>query len=205
MITRNINDDNTLSYLFNSNSKAVKKTDEKVDAADKKIDSEVGRLEQSFGDEIERLETLIGEVGIPSGGSQGQYLVKSSADDYAVGWESHGMDLLWENASVNSAFAAQTISIDLSAYDFIILDFYTMITAVAQGGAYISRIEPVDGLQRIVNERNGTISGDYGYGSRGFTVAPTGVTFLNGLSQSSWTPSGTQNGFMVPYKIYGIR
>lgn len=196
MITRNINDDNTLSYLFNSNSKAVKKTDEKVDAADKKIDS----LEQSFGDEIERLETLIGEVGIPSGGSIGQYLVKSSADDYAVGWESHGMDLLWENASPPSDFAAQTITLDLSPYNFIDIGFYWYI-GNSDYGIFWQRFKVGFENKQYAFRADNSAWIDI----RELIVSTTGVTFSASKESQGTGSTSNNNSATIPYQIYGIR
>lgn len=68
-----------------------------------------------------------GGIGVPSGGTTGQVLQKSSNTDYATEWASKGMTLLWTNPNPTSAFAAQTLSVDTSDYSFIAVEFRTHI------------------------------------------------------------------------------
>lgn len=55
------------------------------------------------------------------------------ASEYLLKSEAFTMDLLWTNASVSSNFDAQTISLDLSQYQFVMLEYYSQICGNVAG------------------------------------------------------------------------
>lgn len=98
--------------------------------------------------------------------------------------------LLWQNPNPTAAFAAQTISLDLSDYDVVQIDVY--LTA---NGMISTRFTEV-GFQ---GEAGGLGSGGDRY-TRNANVTTTGVAFTVGKS------NGTDNtSACIPYKIYGIK
>lgn len=119
---------------------------------------------------------------------------------------------LWENASPTSSFAAQTIALDLSGYDFVDIAYYGRTgasPAMATSGFYTARL--LFGKYGALN-----ISSLIGSGvdfieveSRVVLVTETGVKFDKGMyayvnadgdNSSSNDPSSS-----VPYRIYGIK
>jgi len=112
------------------------------------------------------------------------------ADDVgAMHW-----DLLWTNASNMSTFAAQTIAIDLSDYDSVIL-YYRMANTTANHGV-LSTIYPVSaGDCAIFGGYNSNTTG-----MRPFVISQTGLAFSNG----TYGGNGN-NDILIPYSIYGIK
>ena len=101
--------------------------------------------------------------------------------------------LLWTNASPTSNFAAQTVSLDLSGYDLIMVSamwstgnqqiIQPVITTVPSGDC---RIDTTDTTAKNLD--------------REFTVSTTGITFNSGNYGTSSAPS-----MCIPYKIWGIK
>ena len=104
------------------------------------------------------------------------------------------MDLLWENASPTSDFAPQTISLDLSNYDAVLIDF------AFNNGNYIAQ----SNMSFTEVGRGG--QGLYLWADtskvyhRSFTTSETGVAFTKG-----WAAGSEGAGTVVPIKIYGIK
>ena len=151
-------------------------------------------------------EIPVGGVGVPSGGTAGQVLMKSSATDYADEWadisEAGAMSkwtLLWTNASPSSAFAAQTISLDLSGYDAVLIEFYAVRTR-----QYLRTAVGLKGVQSYLESSLG------GYvGLRGFTPSDSGVAFAAGEYVAYFGQSGNfidaWADACTPVRIYGIK
>lgn len=110
------------------------------------------------------------------------------------------MTLLWENASPTSTFAAQTVQIDLSAYDFVMIEMKSSTTS----DAYFTYIgEAVTGhkgfIQKIVTLNDGAgVSGI----ERQFTLVASGVDFTRAFN---YVGNATVNNEMIPYRIFGIK
>ena len=108
------------------------------------------------------------------------------------------LDLLWENSSPNSAFAKQTINLDLSGYkEVLVLGRNATSTQVIVGYSGY--------LQRIIVEDADYYSTD----SRAFVVSTNGVDFRD-CYQMGWykkqIPAPTiNNSLLQPIKIYGIK
>lgn len=139
-------------------------------------------------------------------GTSGMMYVR--AGDLKDGWyssswvkqldETNGIQMkkLWQNASPTSDFAAQTVSLDLSGYDHILLQYY-----VLKQGA--------DGMDSVI-----VPVGDYGSMNiaaslnrlRTFRVLSTGVVFQGALKWTIYSSSSlTDNAWLTPYRIYGIK
>lgn len=184
---------------------------------------------------------------VPSGGSTGQFLAKSSGSDYALTWkdgstvyvgasaptdpavdiwldtDEPGMSAvssvngrtgpvvldapvvgamskwvkLWENASTTSAFSAQTISVDLSDYDFVCILYYDSTPATHTTRSFFAEV----GTNGMLDCTETHIM------RRSATVNTSGVVFGNGTYMGAY-PSATMtdyNDFCIPYKIYGIK
>ena len=110
------------------------------------------------------------------------------------------MTLLWENASPTSAFAAQTIALDLSEYSFVLVatTSWAPVFRLAMVGKWAE-------IQDIL-DINASYSG-YIYGcKRGFNVLTTGITFEAAYYKAAnSTTSKLVNDRHIPYKIYGIK
>lgn len=108
-------------------------------------------------------------------------------------------DLLWENASPSSTFAAQTVSLNLSAYTAIKITYTSSNTSSFSG---ILITELAIGADTVLN-------GIYYYFTvRGVTVAVDGVAFAEGKRFESAYGSSTVSSYAngcVPLKIWGIR
>lgn len=103
------------------------------------------------------------------------------------------MELLWKNASPTSAFAAQTLSMDLTIYDFIMLTSVYSDTA----GYYCNHYLGVDGRSHVVS----LYPNDKTNVSRRVKPTSNGVEFWVGLESGK-----TENAsVMIPVKIYGIK
>ena len=98
------------------------------------------------------------------------------------------IDLLWENASPTSDFAAQTVAVDLSLYNWVLIETNfsnehsertTMLAPNIVGNTY----------SIMMNRASSTVA------RRFFTLAETGIDFANGAS-------GSSNGekYMIPTK-----
>lgn len=105
--------------------------------------------------------------------------------------------LLWTNASPTSNFAAQTISLNLSAYKFVCIAYGTSNAADSR-------------LTHLIHEKGRTslctslLSNKIVYRSQnGFT--DSGIVFGNGVNVSSYGSGVDANDRMIPMKIYGIR
>lgn len=105
-------------------------------------------------------------------------------------------DLLWENPSPSSSFAAQTVPLDLTPYKYIII-VATATSSDVNGGFAFGRVG--DGIQYNIALRNYNTSVTYAYVRR-FEVTTTGITFETGIRD---TTEGT--GYAIPKAIYGVR
>lgn len=112
--------------------------------------------------------------------------------------------LLWENASPDSSFAAQTVSVDLSGYDAVMVIFNcdTSSGSVIYQ-AYMSNITPVGkrgvSLHIITIVGGGWPGGAYD-SYRTYDVTASGIAF-----DDCYERGGKHNGTQIPVYIYGIK
>lgn len=112
--------------------------------------------------------------------------------------------LLWTNST--SPFGAQTVSLDLSAYEYIEVWFGTLVTTDAM---LPNPLEIPLGERREIACCHGLGDGgaNENTGVRDVTVSATGVTFGDYNYKNRRTGGGltTANQFAVPSKIYGVK
>ena len=118
--------------------------------------------------------------------------VASGVDTVKLGIE---MELLWTNSSPTASFSAQTITLDLSEYQAVIIIF-RWDNATSE---YLERFY-AKGNSVVITES--FARGTYGVTGRYINnITNSGVEFGNGI-QNSWA---SNNNNMIPYQIYGIR
>lgn len=105
--------------------------------------------------------------------------------------------LLWQNASPGSSFAAQTIKLGLSGYNYVDI---TVRANNDKASEYTTRLK-VDGGATDIGAMGST--GLY----RPATPTQAGVAFLVGRAYTAYNTSNTvqSNNYCVPVKIYGIK
>lgn len=130
-----------------------------------------------------------------------------------------GIGLLWTNSSPTDDFAAQTVSIDLSNYDAVIIESKASKT---RDNTFPYYVTPASGYPNdwVFQNRVWVNKGESGYmmlggdirfpsstGSpngqvsyRSVTVSASGVTFSNGYIDGS-----NYNSQAIPVKIYGVK
>ena len=115
---------------------------------------------------------------------------------YPVGFSMGGvkLDLLWTNPSPTSNFTAQTISLTLADYDYLLIEC-TWATSFAGNLSYhICK----NGVKSSLFGSNPTNTGVIGI--RQATVSTSGVTISDAKNGTT-----TANNIMIPTSIYGIK
>lgn len=108
--------------------------------------------------------------------------------------------LLWENASPTSAFAAQTVQLNLSSYDAVFI-YYQNSTPKSYGSPII-----LVGTPEYVFRFSSNNGNNQRYFTRSATVTTSGVEFSACQYFQQGSSNGTaQNTDLVPVKIYGIK
>lgn len=110
-------------------------------------------------------------------------------------------ELLWENASPTSDFAAQTIQVDATSYDF-----YMIILKRAKDDSR-NRI-----VEQIMPQGYGSLmvnldSSAFAYRTVTVSTNPVGFSFEAGSKPQSYGSSSatTHNELMIPLQIWGIK
>lgn len=113
------------------------------------------------------------------------------------------MELLWENASPTSGdFVAQTINLDLSAYNYIMIEAMLYISSNVRFNAICS----VGAAFTFQHFANASSSEKMRFVTRMVKPNETGITVETGYYKDYGASSGnTANSFMIPCKIYGIK
>ena len=124
----------------------------------------------------------------------------SAWSQYITDREAYTVTKLWENASPTASFAAQTISLDLAAYD--------MVLCLCRLTADTDTVVPP--TLAVVDAGYGS----YAYGTvtgrfarRTITANASGVTFEDTARYTSYgsTTTTIQNTNLIPVAIYGIK
>lgn len=115
------------------------------------------------------------------------------------------IDLLWENSSPTSAFSGQTINLDLSDYDFVLIGY--------NGTGYQNTLSD-NGRNYIICSKSGkeaimkSSSTSNVWGIRQVNVQASSIVFGSGYyvwAMSSSAGSEARNTASVPKEIYGIK
>lgn len=105
------------------------------------------------------------------------------------------MKLLWTNPNPRNSFNAQTISLDLSGYRFVMVSG-AVPTFNYQLDYVICEVGQLVNLFAFTNSRH----------MRQVTVSATGVTFGQGMKATNMTETtSADNNTMIPQKIWGIK
>ena len=143
-----------------------------------------------------------GGVGVPSGGTTGQVLTKSSGTDYATEWALPlSMKLLWTNPSPSSDFAGQTIQVsEATGYDMY------LVLARTHKSANNASIN----LFIMPNSSNNELwcfNAVKFHGRTSISHTDGEFTFGDGKTFTSYgSTAGTiENAYLIPYYIYGIK
>ena len=110
--------------------------------------------------------------------------------------------LLWENSNPTAEFAAQTISLDLTDYVGVIIEFFksaaenNLLTRI-----YVKKTDTAQFGGGFRIDANSTI----GASGRNVTINDSGVEFTDGAAGWSVTSVTTLNTDMIPYRIYGVK
>lgn len=106
------------------------------------------------------------------------------------------MSLLWTNPSPTSQFVAQTVSLDLSGYNAVIIEFVCQLSDPRLATSMVF----ITGSNSLI-EACGGVSGSWGIRYvREVVPSSTGLVFGNGRSNTS---SGAN--YAVPQRIFGIK
>ncbi|MGN1167200.1 MAG: hypothetical protein ACI4S2_12335 [Lachnospiraceae bacterium] len=155
-------------------------------------------------------EMCLAEIRVPAGASSiiASYITDTRANASLCGYsktstfEGVSIDKLWENASPTSNFASQTISLNLTDYDFIIVVFRYSIAS----NKYISAMAPInhDGV-------GNQVFGSFAIGEGGAMLAhwrqtsevsDTKITFMDGY-KSTANSNAVDNSYCIPVEIFG--
>ena len=142
-------------------------------------------------------------TGLPEPSNNSDAATKKTVTDAIAALANVEIKKLWENASPTSSFAAQTIALDLSGYDYI-LAFVGFATNNTSESNEILRI----GVSGRFMTTSSIGSNQYYMTmyTRVLSVSATGVTFEDAYKhrydQNTCT---TTNGNMIPTVIYGIK
>lgn len=106
--------------------------------------------------------------------------------------------LLWTNPNPSADFGSQTVSVDLTAYSFVVIELSQASTSA--GTQIYTNIAKVDGLTHMmIGNASGKVT------RRIVTVSTTGVSFARGESWETYASlTTTHNDYMIPISIYGI-
>ena len=108
-------------------------------------------------------------------------------------------DLLWENASPSSSFAAQTVSLDLSGYDAIL----TTVKHWADNDSKLNEIALVGSTRMTLTVQSPS---DIKIQTlRLYSVTTSGVTYDGGKGMSAAGATYDSNDAAIPLAIYGIK
>lgn len=130
--------------------------------------------------------------GLPDGGTAGQVVTKTA--DGAEWADIPGWDLLWTNASPGSSFGAQSIAVDLSGYDFILIYSFWSTGYLQYIAPFIAFVPfPSSVIQAVQNNNAASLE-------REFAVTSSGVRF-----NKATRGSNTDNSCLIPVRIYGIK
>lgn len=105
--------------------------------------------------------------------------------------------LLWENPDVTATFAAQTVSLDLTKYAGVVIEYNRKTTnQKLQTRFYMKRTDVTNdgGFYACANQTDNI--------SRKVVISDTGVQFMSCNDVGTGAVSNTN---MIPTKIYGIK
>lgn len=115
---------------------------------------------------------------------------------------------LWYNANTTSAFANQTLSLDLSEYDFVSVEFLTNCSSGAWKSYRITMTVPVNHETEWKNYKAvGFSETGSSIGFRAFHMGSDTIRFGESYYATAYGVSSltTNNNLYIPLRIYGIK
>ena len=114
----------------------------------------------------------------------------------------HRYTLLYTNAAPSSAFAAQTVTLDLSGFQSVAIEYFTrgdQVGDIYRAEVTIGRRTMLQGAMAMWN--------NLVYGIRFVDATTTNIVFGDGYARSYDTPSigSVDNQYCVPYRIWGVK
>lgn len=149
--------------------------------------SDVGALPSTYTPPVTSVNGQTGAVVIPTGQT--------------------APTLLWTNSSPNGSFAAQTVSIPLSDYSFVVIEYGvdgvgTLRTSLLP----VPTLPPPEGYSSY-NELQGIyVSGSNGrMAKRSLQISTTGIVFGSGTRFDNYNSgNSTDNSVCIPTRIWGM-
>ena len=118
--------------------------------------------------------------------------------------KSFNTTLIWTNSSSTSNFSAQTINLNLTKYDAVIIQTsYSLVPDNTSNYYLEANYALID-----VGSNGKTVAPDESvafHSIRNVTVSSTGITFSTGTVFGYNLPTSTGEGYGIPLKIYGIK
>ena len=101
--------------------------------------------------------------------------------------------LLWTNPNSTSSFGAQTVSVSLSAYTFVVITFRNQ---AGSENAVFGQVFPISGRSMAfsVAKDSGAVLRRY------MNITSTGIWFEN----ATYDSNSSNNALLVPWSIYGL-
>lgn len=111
------------------------------------------------------------------------------------------MKLLWENPNPTSAFAAQTISLDLSKYTCVLISYkaYKTYTAIQRSIGFKGEI-----VELATTETRKKMTQTNASFSRDAEITETGIIISKGYEHEYTGNLRDNNDIIIPVEIYGI-
>jgi hypothetical protein len=105
----------------------------------------------------------------------------------------------WTNPDITASFAAQTISVDLSAYEYVMLTYLLSTTTPRAMPAILAKVSETSQAMMTITTTTNTY--------RSVTAITTsGVTFTDATLVSTYGASGApENTRCIPYQIIGMK
>ena len=134
------------------------------------------------------------------------YAAIKSTNKNVSSMKEDNMVLLWENSSPGSAFATQTIALDLSDYKWVKIE---SLPTVSTNGKNVTTNEfkcPGAGNTFAPTTRTDMGSNGWWHGGRTVEITTTGITFGQGGFRYSNTTTQTANdSYGIPLRIWGLK
>lgn len=106
-----------------------------------------------------------------------------------------GFTLLWTNSAPSTSFSPQTVTLDLTPYNFLYISFRL---GTESDGTKTSALITKDTKFVLIGPHMSGSGGNY---FRSVTATDTGVQFESGTKGGV----GVDNNINIPYQIYGIK
>lgn len=167
-----------------------------------KMDSNFAQLSTKLENDVDGyVDTAVGEA-LQEAKESGEF-DGPKGDDGKDGEPGVTRTLLWENASPDSAFAAQSIAVATGDYDSF--EFVCYIDSYNFGNVHSQIVTPYRGDDGLIVPYSGThVLESMNYARRLVTISEDAITFADGQGNNNGT-WGVGNRRIVPVQIYGIK